>query len=242
MEHYDLVVLGTGPAGHHGAIQAAKLGKRVAAIEVHDRCGGVSATDGTIPSKALREATLHLTGLRERSFYGMNYQVKSNLTIKDLTVRTDLIIQNETSIHERQLRRNGVRLYNGRGSFISPQQIVVENREGGVQVLKAERILIAVGSTPAHPPDMNFDGERIFDSNQILQLRTLPKTLLVVGAGVIGIEYACIFSALGVSVTLINLSHEMLEFVDRQIVEVLKYHMQNSGMTFRLGEEVTGGD
>jgi len=237
MEKYDLAVLGTGPAGHFGAIQAAKLGKKVIAIEQRDRVGGVSATTGTIPSKSLREATLHLTGLRQRSFYGMNYTVKENLTVQDLVASTAQIIRNETSVFESQLKRNGVTLLRGGGRFCGPHRLTVETPKGPVEV-EAEVVLIAVGSRPAHPPGLAFDGRKIIDSSQILNLPALPTRLMVVGAGVIGIEYACIFSALGVEVTVVDQQEEFLEFVDRQILDNLRYQMQNRDVEFKLGEEV----
>ncbi|MCI0651266.1 MAG: Si-specific NAD(P)(+) transhydrogenase [Planctomycetes bacterium] len=237
MQNYDLAVLGSGPAGHFGAIQGAKAGKKVVVIEDLPRVGGSSATLGTIPSKSLREATIHLTGLNQQSFYGMSYRVKANITVQDLTARTEQIIRNETAVFEDQLRRNGVKIVHGRGSFTGPQQLVVEN-EDGMQVVRAQKFLIATGSCPAHPPRLAFDGEKICDSNQILTIRTLPKRLIVVGAGVIGMEYACIFAALGVRVVVINHSPTFMEFVDAQILDLLKYHMQNRNVEFRLGEEV----
>lgn len=237
MEKFDLAVLGTGPAGHYGAIQAAKLGKKVVAIEQRDRVGGVSAITGTIPSKSLREATLHLTGLRQRSFYGMNYAVKEHVTLQDLVASTAQIIRNETSVFEAQLKRNGVRLLRGKGEFTGPHQLRVDTPQGE-QFIEADVVLIAVGSRPAHPPDLAFDGRKIIDSSQILNLPALPARLLVVGAGVIGVEYACIFSALGVEVTVVDQREEILEFVDRQILDNLRYQMQNRDVEFKLGEEV----
>jgi NAD(P) transhydrogenase len=237
MERFDVVVFGTGPAGHYGAIQAAKLGKKVAAVEQHDRVGGVSATLGTIPSKALREATLHLTGLRQRSFYGMNYRVKDDITVQDLVGSTAQIIRNETSVFEAQLRRNNVRLIRGKGQFQDQHHIEVKTPHGP-SVLEADLVLLAVGSSPAHPPDMPFDGHKVLDSNQILNLTALPKRLVVVGAGIIGMEYACIFSALGTSVTVVDQRNDLLEFADRQIIDTLRFHMQSRDVEFRLGEEV----
>jgi NAD(P) transhydrogenase len=239
MERVDLAVLGTGPAGHYGAIQAAKLGKKVVAIERLDRVGGVSATTGTLPSKSLREATLHLTGLRQRAFYGMNYTVKDNLTVQDLVASTAQVIRNETSVFEAQLKRNGVRLLRGSGRFAGPHRIAVETSHGPEEI-EADVVLIAVGSRPAHPPNLAFDGRKIIDSSQILNLPALPSRLMVVGAGIIGIEYACIFAALGVEVTVVDQCEEILEFVDRQILDNLRYQMQNRDVEFRLGEEVVG--
>lgn len=239
MQWCDLAVIGTGPAGHFGAIQAAKLGKRVVAIEMNDLPGGAAAVTGTIPSKSLREATLHLTGLRQRTHYGSYYRVKQNLTIDDLTGSTAKIVQHETSVLRDQLRRNGVEFMRGVASFNNPNEIEVHDG-ADIRLVRAENVLIAVGSRPAHPPGMNFDGEMVIDSNQILELNRIPRQLIVVGAGVIGIEYACIFATLGSRVILINQSVNYLEFVDRQVREALAHHMQNHGVEFRLGEEVVG--
>ncbi len=237
MEQTDLAVLGSGPAGHFGAIQAAKLGKGVIVVEALHTLGGASATYGTIPSKALRESVMHLTGLNQQSYYGINYRVKQDITVQDLTARTQQIVRTETSVFEAQLRRNGVKVVRGRGSFVSPDQIVVESHDG-MHLVKAKRILIATGSRPAHPPGLAFDGELVLDSNQVLTMTRLPKRLLVVGAGVIGVEYACMFATLGVHVTLINDREQFLEFVDRQVVEVLRYQMQSHNIDFRCGESV----
>ncbi|MEE8143418.1 MAG: Si-specific NAD(P)(+) transhydrogenase, partial [Planctomycetota bacterium] len=213
-------------------------GKRVVAIERGARIGGGSANTGTIPSKSLREAALYLSGRRLWSFYGRDYRTKDELTLEDLTLSTAQIIRSETAVLESQLRRNDVHLIHGKASFVGPNQIMVESRQG-MRVLTAEKILIAVGTRPARPPGLDFDGMKVLDSNQILRLEKLPKSLMVVGAGVIGVEYACIFATLGIRVTLVNDRVDFLEFVDRQIVEVLKYHMQNNHVEFRLGEKVT---
>lgn len=236
MEKFDLAVIGTGPAGHYGAIQAAKAGKSVVAIEASASVGG-AAVFGTIPAKALREATLHLTGIRQHAHYGQEYRVKEKLTIQDLTCSTDQIINTKRNVLEGQLRRNGVRIVRGLGSFVSPEQVVSEGPDG-VRVFQADRVLIGVGTSPARPAGLDFDGVRVIDSSQILQMERLPKRLTIVGAGVIGIEYACMFSALGTRVTLVNQSDCFLEFVDRQILDVLRYHMQSRNIDFRLGEKV----
>lgn len=236
---YDLAVIGTGPAGHHGAIQAAKLGKRVIAIEEQDRVGGGATLFGTIPSKSLREAVLHLTGLRKRTFYGTDYMVKQDPTVQDLMATTDQIVRNETAVFISQLRRNSVELLHGRARFEDPHRLVVDTGRGQ-DVVEAEKILIAVGSHPARPPDMAFDGRKIMDSNQILTMPAIPRRLMVVGAGIIGVEYAGMFAALGARVTLVDQRVTFLEFLDAQIRDCLEYHMQNHGVELRLGEEVVG--
>jgi NAD(P) transhydrogenase len=237
VHRYDLAVIGTGPAGHYGAIQAAKLGYEVVAIEEQHQVGGVSALSGTIPSKALREATMHLTGLRQRTFYGVHYRVKDDLTIDDLVRSRDQIIRQKTAVFEAQLKRNGVHVLRGTARFSGPHELEVDGPDG-TQVIGAERVLVAVGSRPAHPPGLPFDGTKILDSNQILTLGSIPESLLVVGAGVIGMEYASIFAALGVRTTVVNKSEKFLEFVDREMVETLKHHLQCRDVRFRLGEEV----
>jgi len=231
MQHWDLAVIGTGPAGHFGAIQAAKLGKRVVSIEKNESPGGAASLTGTIPSKSLREATLHLTGLRQRTHYGSFYRVKDNLTIDDLTQSTGKIVNHETSVLREQMRRNGVETVRGMASFASSRELVVRDGDH-MQRLEADKILVAVGSRPARPPELDFDGNRIFDSNQILALNHIPKQLIVVGAGVIGVEYACIFATLGTRVILINQADTFLEFVDRQVREELAHHMQNQASSF----------
>ncbi len=237
MEHYDVVVIGTGPAGRYGAIQAAKLGKRVVVIEKDLRMGGAAAVTGTIPSKSLREATLHLTGMRQRRFYGMNYRVKDNITLDDLSMTTSQVVSHELQVLEAQFRRNNIEVEQGRARFVGPNEVEIRT-EREVKLVRGEKILIACGTTPARPPGVDFDGERVIDSNQILQLEDLPDRLTVVGAGVIGVEYACIYAALGVRVTVVNYSDSFLEFVDRQIIERLKMHMEDQNIEFRLGEKV----
>lgn len=238
MDRYDLAVIGLGPAGHFGAIQAAKLGKRVVAVEAHDEPGGAAAITGTIPSKSLREATLHLTGIRQRAHYGVHYRVKDDVTIEDLTRSTAKIIGHETGVLRDQLRRNGVEIVPGRASFASPDELVVR-RGAEERRLSAANVLIAVGSRPAHPPGMGFDGRFVLDSNQILEIDSIPRTMIVVGAGVIGVEYACIFAALGTRVILINQRETYLEFVDGQVRQALAHHMRSRGIEIRFGEEVT---
>lgn len=239
MEGYDLVVIGLGPAGHYGAIQAAKLGKRVVAIDARADPGGAAAITGTIPSKSLREATLHLTGLRQRTHYGAHYRVKEDLKIEDLTRSTAKIIGHETGVLRDQLRRNGIEVLTGHASFAGTNEINVSGADAARRI-GAANVLISVGSRPAHPPSMRFDGRFVIDSNQILSLDSIPHQMIVVGAGVIGVEYACIFAALGTRVILVNQSGEFLEFVDRQVRDALAHHMHSRGVEFRFGEEVVG--
>ena len=238
---YDLMILGSGPAGQKGAIAAAKLGKRVAIIDRSEMLGGVCIHGGTVPSKTLREAILHLTGFRHRSFYGKDYNVKSKISIQDLASRVTQVVERETGVVRDQLRRNGVDLFGGTGRFVDPHTLEVEGADE-VHVLKAPYVLIACGTRPADHPDIPFDGKHILASDQFLQLEEIPKEMIVVGGGVIGLEFASMLTALGVEVTLIEQRPSVLDFVDAEIVEALCYHMRRQGAIFRLGEKVTSVD
>jgi NAD(P) transhydrogenase len=235
---FDLLVLGSGPAGQKAAIQAAKLGMRAAVIERRHMVGGVCTNTGTIPSKTLREAVLYLTGLREKSIYGSAYLVKDAITIADLFWRTQAVVQREIDVVRNQLARNQVQLFHGAARFADPHSVVATS--GSEQrTLRADRIVIAVGTRPNRPVTVEFDEETILDSDGILELASIPRALVVVGAGVIGIEYASMFAALGTRVTIVEKRQQLLEFCDDQITEALQYHLRDLGMTFRFGEEVT---
>ncbi len=239
MHDHDLLVIGSGPAGQKAAVQAAKLGRRVAVVERGDRLGGVCMNTGTIPSKTLREAALYLTGMSQRSLYGQSYRVKEDLTIDDLLWRTQRVIERETDVVRDQLSRNRVSLVFGTASFADPHTLRVAGLRGGEQHLSGEKIVIATGSCPARPSSVEFDDCRIIDSDGILHLDRIPASLVVVGAGVVGIEYAAIFAALGAKVTIVEKRERLLDFCDGQIVEALQYHLRELGLTFRLGETVT---
>ena len=237
MTRYDLVVIGSGPAGQRAAVQAAKLGKRAAVVERRQVVGGVCVNTGTIPSKTLREAVLYLTGYGQHGIYGTSYAVKEGITIEDLLVRTTFVVKREIDVIRGQLRRNGVDLIFGEASFAGPHSVAVAGPEP--TMLETDFILIAVGTRPALPPGVTCDGQVLVDSDSILKLGRLPKTLTVVGAGVIGLEYASIFAALGIEVTVVDKRHRLLEFVDAEIVEALSYQLRQMGTTMRLGEEVS---
>ena len=195
---YDIVIIGSGPAGHRAAIQSAKLGKRVAVIEKKTLIGGVSVNTGTIPSKTLREAVLHLSGFRQRSIYGASYTVKENITMNDLLMRADHVIRHEIEINRHQLQRNGVQLFAGIATIVNEHTVHLNFvGQKGEDELTTRCIMIAVGTTVAKPAGIPFDGETIFTSDGLLKLDHLPKTLTVVGGGVIGCEYACMFATLG---------------------------------------------
>jgi NAD(P) transhydrogenase len=235
---YDLVVIGSGPAGQKGAIAAAKLGKRVAMVDRNDMVGGVCIHGGTVPSKTLREAILHLTGFRHRSFYGNDYVVKDRISIKDLGARVSQVVERETGVVRDQLRRNGIDLLTGTAQFLDANTIEVQGLTEA-HMLHANHVLIACGTRPAHPDDIPFDGKKVIASDQFFQMDEIPRELIIVGGGVIGLEYASMLVAMGVEVTLIEQRPTLLDFVDAEIVEALRYHMRRQGAIFRLGEKVT---
>ena len=238
---YDLLVIGSGPAGQKAAIQAAKLGKRVAIAEKKAVVGGVCINTGTIPSKTLREAVLHLSGYHERAIYGASYSVKRDITMSDLLYRAEMVIRNEIDVTCHQLQRNGIDLLTAAGSFVDANTVRLTYNDGrGQRDVPVERIVISVGTSATTGGNIEFDQQRILTSDQILHLKDLPKTLTVVGGGVIGCEYATIFAALGVRVTLIDMRHQLLPFIDSEITDALVYQMRQNRMTLRLGEEVAG--
>jgi NAD(P) transhydrogenase len=236
---YDLLVIGSGPAGQRAAIQAAKINKRVAVVERKMIIGGVCINTGTIPSKTLREAVLHLSGYREHSLYGASYTVKQNITMADLMYRTDHVIQHELDIVRHQLQRNRVELVSAEASFVDANTVRLKYVDGrGWRDVTAAHVVIATGTRATKGDHIPFDGKRIFISDDLLQLDHLPRTLTVVGAGVIGLEYASIFATLGVRVTIIDKRRRLLPFVDAEIIDSLTYHLNQQRAIMRLGEEV----
>ena len=236
---YDMLVIGSGPAGQKAAIQAAKLGRRVAVVECLQVVGGVCTNSGTIPSKTLREAVVYLTGMAQRSMYGESYRVKDDLKIDDLMWRTQTVIGREVDIVRNQLARNHVHMLNGEAHFDDPHTVVVTLGNDERRVT-AEQVVIAVGTRPARPESVRFDERSVLDSDGILNLPAIPDALVVVGAGVIGIEYASMFAALGTKVTVVEQREHLLEFCDRQVTEALQYHLRDLGVTFRFGDAVVG--
>lgn len=237
---YDLIVIGSGPAGQRAAIQGAKLDKRVALVERKTVLGGVSVNTGTIPSKTFREAVLDLSGFRERAFYGVSYTVKENITIEDLMLRTDQVIRHEIDVTRHQLTRNHVELIAATAAFEDAHTLRLDFVDGrGQRQMKAEKIVIATGTEATMDPHIPFDGRRIITSDDVLRLDRLPRTLAVVGAGVVGCEYASMFATLGVRVTLIDKRPRLLPFVDAEIVDSLAYLLRENRVTLRMGEEVS---
>ena len=237
MATYDLLVIGSGPSGQRAAVSAVKKGKRVALVEMRSVVGGVCINTGTIPSKTMREAVLHLSGYNYRSIYGMNYRVKEKIAMSDLAFRVQHVIKTEIDVTEAQLSRNGVDVMTGIASFEDATHVRVVGTNGA-QVHEAVNIVIAVGTRPADNAKVPINGRTIINSDQVLELQSLPKTLIVVGGGVIGVEYTCMFSALGVRVTLVEKRPKLLEFADQEVVEALSYHLRDSRVTMRLHEEV----
>jgi NAD(P) transhydrogenase len=238
MNPYDLVVIGSGPAGQRAAVQAAKLGKSVAVIERRHDVGGVCINTGTIPSKTMREAVLDLSGLRQRALYGDDFRA-AKVSVEVLLQRTDEVMRREREVVRAQLGRNGIELLDGDGFLEGPTRVRVTGT-GGTRVLETRFIAIAVGTTPGIPPGIQVDHAGVLTSDDILSLHQLPRTLAVVGAGIVGLEYATMFAALGVEVTLLDMRETLLEMVDREIVEALTNQARELGVTLRLGETVAG--
>ena len=235
--HYDVLIIGTGPAGRRAAIQVAKGGKRVAAIDRQRYIGGQAVHRGTIPSKTLREAVIHVTGIGQRSFYGESYRVMADVTMDDLLLRTAQVVQAEVDLVRDGFLRNDVELLNGVAHFVDPHTIAIHTESSIIEV-RAEKIILATGSNPARPAHIPFDQKRVVDSDGILDLLAIPKSMTIVGGGIIGTEYASIFATLGVAVTLIDGRKDLLEMVDEEIGEALKYRMREDGITMRLGHKV----
>ena len=241
MYDYDLFVIGTGPGGQRAAVQAAKLGKRVGIVEAGTVVGGVCIAKGTIPSKTLREAALYLSGYRERNVYGASYSVKEKITMGDLLHRTDYVIRTEMDVVRHQLLRNGIDLHTAHASFLDDHTIRLDVPGASQhQEVTADKIVLAVGTNAARDQHIPFDGQRIFTSDDMLELEDLPRTMAIIGGGVIGVEFATIFAILGVRVTLVDARPQLLDFVDAEVIDSLVYSMRRNRVTLRLAEEVTG--
>ena len=234
---FDLLVIGSGPGGKSAAIQAAKVGKRVVVIEKRAALGGVCINTGTIPSKTMRESVLHLSGLQMQNFYGMDYRVKEKITMQDLVFRVHRVIENEISVTNAQLQRNGVEVMHGTAGLLSANRVRIEGLHGSSE-LEADYIVIAVGTKPACSPKVPLNGRNIMDSDQVLGMLEIPKSLIIVGGGVIGVEYCCMFAVLGVRVTLVEKRSRLLDFADGEMVEALCYHLRDRRVTLRLNEGV----
>ncbi len=244
MRHFDCVVIGTGPAGQKAAIQAAKLGKTVAIIEKNPVIGGAQINTGTIPSKALREAALHLTGAGKQGLFGRGSgRIKKDISIADLVSVAQRVIRHEWEVIRDQFDRNGIELIWGRAHFEGPNLVAIQKPDdgyagGGTEMITGDKFLLGVGTRPAKPDSVPFNKRSVLSSDDFLKLDKLPKTMIVVGGGVIGTEYACIMATLGVRVTLIEGRSQVLGFLDNEICEAFQYFMRQMGVTLRLGEKV----
>jgi NAD(P) transhydrogenase len=231
-DHYDLVVIGSGPAGEKGAAQAAYFGKKVALVERAAHLGGAGINTGTVPSKTLRETALYFSGLRQRGLYGIDYSLKEGLTVGDFMYRKQIVVENEWGIIGRNLERHKIEVIHGEATLKDAHTVRVHTPAGEPVDLQTEIILIATGSSPHHPTDVPFDHRLIYDSDSILNMSHIPKTMAVIGGGVIGCEYASIFTALGVHVTLVDTRGRLLPFVDGEIVERLQRQLERLGLRF----------
>lgn len=238
MESYDIIVIGSGPAGEKAAIQAAKLRKKVAVVESRGVVGGVCVHTGTLPSKTLRETVLYLAGIRQRSVYGVVCSLKSNVTISELMYRTEHVIQNELEVIQNKLTRNGITIIPGWGMVSGVNEVTVQNETGVHKTIKADVIVVATGSRPHRNPNLHFDDTYIFDGETILKLDQIPKSMIVVGGGVIGCEYACIFANLGVKVTLLEGKDRLMPYLDHEVSDTLTYLMRKNRTKVILGDKM----
>ncbi len=238
MRRFDLVVIGSGPAGEKGAAQAAYFGKRVALIERSADLGGACLNTGTVPSKTLRESALYFSGLRQRGLYGIDYSLREGLTIADFMHRKDTVVRAEREKEARNLATHKIELLHGQASFEDPHVISVKTSDGDVDRIAGDVILIATGSRPHRPREIPFDDKFIFDSDSILQMDRIPKSMAIVGGGVIGCEYASIFTALGVEMALIDSRDRLLPFLDPEISEALRCRLTSLGLQFHPKERL----
>ena len=238
---YDLIVIGGGPAGEKGAAQAAYFGKRVALIEATPHLGGAGVNTGTIPSKTLRESALYYSGLRQRGLYGIDYSLKQDVEVHDFMYREQEVVRSLREVVRQNIERHKIDLYHGRGSFVDAHTVQVAPAAGSAPLtLHGDVFLIATGSVPSRGRGIPFDDPRVHDSDEILEMHRMPRTMAVVGAGVIGCEYATMFAALGIRVTLIDGRDRLLSFLDGEIAELLRMRMTLLGCDVRLNEKVGG--
>jgi len=236
--HYDLIVIGSGPAGEKGAAQAAYFGKRVALVERESVLGGAAANTGTLPSKTLRETALYLSGFRQRGLYGVKMTLRDKVTARDFLYRERQVQHTEHARIIANLQRHKIDLFNGHASFVDAHTVRLENRGAPSAILTGDVVLIATGSHPFRPPVFPFHDARVYDSDTILNLHDIPQEMLVVGGGVIGCEYACMFSALGIRVTLLEGRDRLLTFLDAEVAELLTRSMVEMGVDLRFNETV----
>jgi NAD(P) transhydrogenase len=238
VRQFDLVVIGSGPAGEKGAAQAAYFGKKVALVECVAELGGACINTGTLPSKILRESALYFSGLKQRGLYGIDYSLREGLTVQSFTHRKDVLVAAEREKIRANLAAHGIEMVAGMASFEDAHTVAVTSAAGAVEQLRGEAILIATGSKPHRPAEIPFDDEVIFDSDSILKMGRIPRSLVVVGGGVIGCEYASIFTALGVEVALVDGRDRVLPFLDAEISAALRERLAGLGVKFYLGERM----
>ncbi len=232
---FDLIVIGTGPAGNWAAIQACKLGKRTAIVERNAQVGGVCVHTGTLPSKTLRETSLYFDGLKKRSFYGFDIAFKKDVTVQELMHRKNIVVENEMMVIIDQLHRNGIELFAGFGEFLDAHTVAVRAGERMIAALEADFIIVATGTRPLRLPGLSYDDQRVFDGESIIELKEIPRRMSILGGGVIGCEWASIFSRLGIDVTLIDKRTRLLSFLDSKFADVLFELMHDGGIILELG-------
>ncbi len=233
---FDLIVIGSGAAGEKAAIQASRLRKSTAIIERRAVQGGVCIHTGTIPSKTLRETVMYISGLRQRSVYGLMGGVKPDITVRELMYRKEQVIKEELDVIAQNMARHRINVIHGSGKIIDPHTVRVTATDGTDQLLKATAIVIATGTRPHHPEGVDFDHRFTYDSDTIIDLDILPRSLTIVGGGVIGCEYASIFAHVGVKVTIVDDRRQLLSFLDREIADALMYVMRKYRITLMLGD------
>jgi NAD(P) transhydrogenase len=238
MPHFDLAVIGAGPAGEKGAAQAAYFGKKVALIERSPQLGGACINTGTLPSKTLRESALYFSGLRQRGLYGIDYSLREGLSVQDFMRHKDAVVEQERANARKNIAAHSIELLIGEGKFEDSRHLVVCTSEGSSVRLSADVFLIATGSRPHRPPEIPFDDQSVFDSDSILQMNRIPASMVVIGGGVIGCEYASIFAALGVKVALVDGRERLLPFLDAEISERLRKRLTELGLQFCFAERL----
>lgn len=241
-KRYDLVVIGSGPAGEKGACQAAYFGKKVALVEREPVLGGAAANTGTLPSKTLRETALYLSGFRQRGLYGINFSLRDKVTARDFLYREQQVVQTERARISDNLKRHKVSLYNGFASFIDEHTIEVRPENSTPTLLRADVVMIATGSHPHRPGNFPFYDARVYDSDTILMLREIPQTMLIAGGGVIGCEYACLFSALGIQTMLVEGRERLLGFLDAELSHQLAASMRSMGVELFMPDSIDSID